>query len=160
MGKTYNVSFDSTQFQGGSNNNKRVYVTNWDSILPDKAFKVSFSYMSATAVVPSPNTVVMSLFVDLGQTCSWSALGTTAAPGGFQATTFLGSIPITSIAADEYYSCTTLQNPPVYLRGRPYNSLTTVHLHQGLLQTNFNTPVPSDYVLTLCFEELECSGGC
>ena len=155
MGKTYNVSFDSTQFQGGNNNNKRTYVTNWNSILPpDKEFKVTFSYMSGTFIVPSPVAVVMTLFVDLGQTCSFAALGTTAAPGGFQATTFLGSIPIVAIDVQEYYVASTVDNPPVYLRGRPYNNLTTVHLHNGLVQTNFNTPIPSDYVLTLCFEEV------
>ena len=151
MGKIYNVSFDSTNFEGGANNTRRVYVTNWASILPDdKAFKVTFSYMSATATVPSPNTIVMTLQVDLGQSCSFAG-----GANAFRSTTFLGSIPITSIAADEYYSATTTTNPPVYIRTRPQNNLTTVHLHNGLTQTNFTTPQPGDYVLTLCFEEIE-----
>jgi hypothetical protein len=150
MGKIYNVSFDSTNVYGGANNNKRSYVTNWSSILPDKAYKVTFSYMSATCAVPSPNTHVMTLQMDLGQSCSFSA-----GANAFASSAFLGSIPITSIGADEYYSATTTDNPPIYIRTRPQVNITEVRLHNGLGVTNFNTPVPSDYVLTLCFEEMD-----
>ena len=154
MGKIYNVSFDSTLFYGGANNNRRTYVTNWQSILPDKLFKVTFSFMSGTAVVPSPNTIPMTIQMDLGQSCSYAAIGTTAAPGGFQSSFFLGNLFITGIDTNEYYFAETKSNPPVYTR-RPSSNITEVRLHNGLTNTNFTTPVPSDYLLTLCFEELD-----
>lgn len=150
MGKLYVVAFDSTSNYGGANNNKRTYITNWESILPpDKQFKVSFTYMSVVAAVVNTPTL-MTLHIDLGQTTTFQASGSPFASDRYLGCLLFGGTDNTN----EYYYATTETNPPIYIKSRPTNSFTEVALHQGLTQTNYNTPVPSDYVLTLCFEEL------
>ena len=148
MGKTYTVSFDSTSSLSGTNNSNRSFVTNWDSILPEgKEFKVSFSYMSAATVVA--NGVIMALHVNVGQTTAFAASG-----GPLASTRFMGYLLIGSDNVSEYYYATTTTNHPMYIKSRPPSSTTEISLEQGLTQTNYALPVPSDYVLTIFFEEL------
>jgi hypothetical protein len=148
MGKLYNVSFDSTLAYGGANNNKRTYVTNWASILPpDKAFKVTFSFSAAFVVIV--NAEVMTLQMDLGQAYSFAA-GTSQT----NSTRFIGYISHSGTGVNGYYNASSTTNPPIYIDKRPSSNITEVAIHEGLSNINFTDPLPGNYVLTLCFEEL------
>jgi hypothetical protein len=153
MGKCYNVSFDSAFFTGGGNNNKRTYATNWTSVLPaNKAFKVSFSFMSETAVLP--NAIVMCLDVNLGQSNSYA----TISPSLLLATNyFMGFLKIQPLAGttNAYYYADHTTNAPIYLAQRPTATFLEIELHEGLSNVNYTTPVPSDYVITFHFEEYD-----
>lgn len=151
MGRIYTFAFDSTNYIGGNNNNKRQYVTNWNSVLPERtAFKVTFSYMSVVAAIVNTPTL-MTLHMDLGQTSVYQGSST---PFGF--TPFIGNILVGGTdGANEYYYATSTTNPPIYINSRPQYGLTEVRLHQGLTVTNYNTPIPADYVLMVSFEECD-----
>lgn len=153
MGKCYNFSFDSAFFTGGGNNNKRTYATNWTSVLPEnKAFKVSFSYMSETAVLP--DAIVMCIKTNLGQSNSFANVSPSTS---LDTINFLGFLKIQPLAGttNAYYYADFTTNPPIYLKQRPSSSLLEVEIHEGLTNTNYTTPVPSDYVITLHFEEVD-----
>lgn len=148
MGKVYNISFDSTLSYSGANNNKRSYVTDWASFLPDNTpFRVTFSFSGAD--ITMVNNEVMTLHMDIGQTCSYAA-GTSQT----SSTRYLGILIVNGSGVAGNYYATHTTNPPVYIRKRPSSNVTEVELHQGLTSTNFNNPVPGNYVLTLAFEEL------
>ena len=154
MGKCYTISFDSAFFTGGTTNNKRTYATNWASVLPEKkAFKVSFSYMSETGVLP--DTIVMCIKLNLGQSKSFMNLSPSNSLDTTNFAGFLKIQPITGSITTAYYYSDFQTNPPIYLNERPTNSLLEVELHEGLSTINYTTPVPSDYILTLYFEEVD-----
>jgi len=151
MGKCYNFSFDSAFFLGGGNNNKRTFATNWSSVLPEnKSFKVSFSYMSETGVLP--DAVVMCLKLNLGQSNSFSNVSPSLS---LDTSNFLGFLKIQPLAGatNAYYYADFTTNPPIYLKQRPSSQSLEVEIHDGLTSTNYTTPIPSDYILTLHFEE-------
>lgn len=153
MGKCYNFSFDSAFFYGGGNNNKRTFVTNWASVLPEKkAFKVSFAFMSETGVLP--DAIIMCLKTNLGQSNSFSNVSPSTS---FDTTNFLGFLKIQTLAGttNAYYYSDFKTNPSIYLKERPTNTTLEVELHEGLSSVNYTTPVPSDYILTLHFEEVD-----
>ena len=152
MGKCYNISFDSTSYYGGGNNNKRTYFVDWNSILPqNKKFKVSFCFMSVSGSSVAGAVSVMSLLLNLGGTNNFWANG-----NGIISTQYLGALKISQTAAgtNGYYYADKHSNLPVYLNSRPTQNLLEVQLHAGLdVTNNFTSPVPFDYVLSLCFEE-------
>jgi hypothetical protein len=151
MGKCYNFSFDSAFFFGGANNSRRTYTTNWASVLPEKkAFKVSFAYMSEVGVLP--DAIVMCLRTNLGQSNSYSNISPSTS---FDSTNLLGFLKIDPLAVSSFYYADYKTNPPIYLNERPTNSILEVELHEGLSTVNYSTPVPSDYVLILHFEEVD-----
>lgn len=153
MGKCYNVSFDSAFFTGGGNNNKRTYATNWSSILPNnKSFKVSFSFMSETGVLP--DAIIACVKCNLGQTNSFTNISPSTS---LDTTNFLGYLRISPIqgGTNAYYFAEQKTNPPIYLNSRPTNSTLEVEIHEGLTNTNYTTPIPPDYVITLHFEEVD-----
>ena len=152
MGKCYNVSFDSTFFYGGGNNNKRTYVTNWDAVLPaNKSFKVRFTYMSETAV--APDAIVMCLRANLGQSNSFVNVSPSTS---LNTNYFMGFLKIQPLAGttNAYYYADFNTNAPIYLKQRPTNTILEVEIHEGLSAVNYTSPVPSDYVITFHFEEI------
>jgi hypothetical protein len=58
-------------------------------------------------------------------------------------------------ATNAYYYADITTNAPIYLRERPSSSLLEIELHEGTSTVNYTTPVPSDYILTLSFEECD-----
>ena len=153
MGKCYNFSFDSAFFYGGGNNNKRTFTTNWAAVLPEqKAFKVSFSYMSETAVLP--DAIIMCIKTNLGQSNSFTNVSPSTS---LDTTNFLGFLKIQPLAGatNAYYYADFKTNPPIYLKQRPNNTLLEVEIHEGLTNVNYTSPVPSDYIITLHFEEVD-----
>lgn len=154
MGKCYTLSFDSTSYYGGTNNNKRSYAVDW-TFLPDHTpFKVTFSYMSVAAATVLATTSVMSLHANLGMTNSFWANAT----GGIVSTQNLGCLKVANSAGSTngYYYADTHSNTPVYIKQRPAANTLEIELHSGLSITlNYNTPIPTEYILTLCFEECE-----
>jgi hypothetical protein len=151
MGKCYNFVFESAAATLGANNNKKQFVTNWSSVLPEnKSFKVRFSYMSETGILP--DALVMCLKCNLGGNNTY----TNATPSNaFDTINFMGFLKIQPLAGttNAYYYADITTNAPVYLKQRPSNSFLEVELHEGTSTVNYNTPVPSDYILTLHFEE-------
>ena len=162
MGRCYNFMFDSTLFSGGSNNKKRHYTTNWQSVLPEnKAFKVSFTFMSETDTAAAiPFTQLPVLRCNLGQSDTNANLTTNAT--SFSTTNTLGFLklvllPSNNVATtvDEgYLLAEYTTNPPIYLKERPSNSQIEVEIHNGLTTTNYTTDIP-DYIFTLHFEEVD-----
>lgn len=153
MGKSYNISFDSAFFTGGGNNNKRTYATNWSSVLPEnKSFKVSFTYMSETGVLP--DAIVMCIRANLGQSNSFANISPSTS---LDTNNFLGFLKIQTLAGttNAYYYADLTTNAPIYLKSRPTSSLLEIELHEGLTTTNYTTPVPSDYVITFHFVEVD-----
>ena len=148
MGRIYTFAFDSTLNAGGTSNNKRSYVTNWSSVLPENtAFKVTFSFMTAQSNIVNTPTI-MTLQMDLGQSSAFQGSG-----NSFSSTRFLGTILFAGTSLNSYYYSEYTTNPPIYINARPQSAITEVCLHQGLTLVNYNTPVPSDYILMLSFEE-------
>ena len=150
MGKCYNLTFDSTDFYGGANNNKRTYFVNWSFLPNDKSYKVTFSYMSVASTNVDGLTAVMSLLLNLGATDSFFADNT-----GINSTQFMGNLKVASVGTNNYFFADKTTNQEIYLNSRPTQNVLEVQLHQGLSGTNFANPVPTNYVLTLCFEECE-----
>ena len=151
--KVYNFVFESAAASGGAANNRRQFITNWSSVLPkDKSFYVRFSYMSETGVLP--NALVMCLKCNLGQTNVY----TQATPSNaFSNLNFMGFLKIQPLAGatNAYYYADITTNAPIYLRERPSISHLEIEIHEGTSTVNYTTPVPSDYILTLSFEECD-----
>jgi hypothetical protein len=154
--------FDSTLHTSGGNNSRRIYTSNWASILPnDKSFNVSFSFMSATDAVLGviPVLFIPILKCNLGQNTTFANL--TSLSSAFTTTNALGFlkvalVPSNNIASTDdnaYLVADITTNPSIYLKSRPTNSTLEVEIHNGLTNTNYvNIP---DYVLTLHFEECD-----
>ena len=65
MGKCYNVVLDSnSEYISFLSNSANSYIVNWDALMPDKAYKVSFSFITSTEVATDVN--LMGIMVDLG----------------------------------------------------------------------------------------------
>lgn len=155
MGKCYNLTFDSNFFYGGTGTSKRTYFIDWASILPDKAFKVTFSYMSVADGSVEGLFAVMTLSINLGATNNFTSSSNT------MSTIFMGNLkiaPCSSTATGQsnaYFFAEQNTNPPIYLNSRPTQNILEVHLHQGLSGNGFIYPVPEPYILTLNFEEVD-----
>jgi hypothetical protein len=163
MGKCYNFMFDSTLFSGGANNKKRHYTTNWQSILPEnKAFKVSFAFISETdtvgAVIPFTQLPVVRCYLGQSDTNANLSLNATS----FSTTNALGFLKLALLPSSNaaatvdrgYLLAEHTTNPPIYLEQRPSNSQIEVEIHNGLTSTNYTDTIP-DYIFTLHFEEVD-----
>ena len=165
MGKCYNFMFDSTFHTtagGGGTNKTRKYATNWQSVLPEnKAFKVSFTFMSETDLLSLiPLVFVPVVRCNLGQSdtnanlsLSATSFSTTNALG-FLKLVLLPSNNIASSSDEGYLLAEHTTNPPIYLKQRPSSSHIEVEIHNGLTNTNYTTDIP-DYIFTLHFEEVD-----
>ena len=153
MGKCYTLSFDSQYSYGGANNNRRTYVVDWSFLPINGKFKVTFSYMSEAIDTVDGDINVMCLMVNLGQSSNfWSNNST-----GLQSTQYVGNLKIalsSGAALFGYYFADINSNPPIYLDQRPSQNILEIQLHDGLTGVNYTTPIPGDYILTLCFEEI------
>jgi hypothetical protein len=153
MGKCYNFVFESAAATGGANNNKRQFITNWSSVLPNnKSFNVRFTYMSETGVLPDAN--IMCLKSNLGQNTTF----TNATPSNsFDTINFMGFLKIQPLAGtvNAYYYADYTTNAPTYLKQRPSGNILEIELHEGTSNVNFTGPIPSDYIITFNFEEVD-----
>ena len=152
MGKSYTLSFDSTLYYGGGNNNKRTYIVDWSFLPLNKQFKVNFTYMSVATATVLDTASVMTLHVNLGTTDNYYANST-----GLVSTQMLGSLKIANSAGSTngYYYADRHSNCPVYVKQRPAVNTIEVMLHTGLTLVNYTAPIPNDYILTLYFEECD-----
>jgi hypothetical protein len=154
MGKCYNLSFDSTSYFGGLNNNKRTYFVDWGFLPNNKAFKVRFSYMSVAATTILNTSSVMSLHINLGSSDNFWANAT----GSTISTQNLGCLRVGTTAGgtNGYYYAELESNTPIYIKSKPCENNVEVELHSGLsVFLNYNTPIPTEYILTLNFEEVD-----
>jgi len=148
MGKCYTLSFDSTLYYGGANNNKRTYYVDWTFLPENTRFKVTFSYMSVAGGVDGLQ-YVCSVLANLGTTSNFYANSIGNVP-----TQYLGSLKCatqTTSASNGYFYADQTSNVPVWIEQRPTQNVLEIQIHQGLNGVNFASPVPPNYVLTLCF---------
>lgn len=152
MGKIYNVVLDSGfPYANGATLSSQQFYVNWQSILPDCEFKMSFSFIS-TAVANYTNTNILGLGLNLGGNKYVSSQALTKS----DTTQFAGFISAVyqSPTATYFYSDTNT-NPPVYLKQRPNQNIITAQLCNGIDTTSsFASPVLTKYILILSFEAL------
>ena len=150
MGKCYTLSFDSDNGTGPVGQSS--FNVDWTFLPLNKAFKVTFSYMSQSdgAILGAD---VMTLVMNLGQSNNFNCNGSR------QSTPYLGNFKIGRSSAPDnhgYYYADVNSNPPIYLEQRPSQNAIVVQINSGLLaSTPFATPAPLPYVLTLAFEEVD-----
>jgi len=165
--KNYNVvlnsnfcTFDSA---GNTNSNKNYYI-DWSSILPDKKFKLTFSFISKTCII---NTLVQIPIITIDFLNQANNYKCQQSSTTYQATSsnILGLIfpsyllsansPFSFLRADKDY------NTPIYL-SRPRQNYFNVSMinnnNPPVLWVDESAPTPLDfpaYVLILSFEECE-----
>ena len=154
MGKCYTLSFDSNYFTGGTDNSSRTYNVDWSFLPLNKRFKVTFAYMSCSLGTVTGSANVMALLLNLGQSSNFYCTGT----NGLQSSQYVGSLRIGRASAPDnhgYYFADVDSNPPIYLEQRPAQNVLEVQLNDGVSSIGYTTPVPTEYLLTLAFEEVE-----
>jgi hypothetical protein len=155
MGRCYNIVFDSTVSynSAATTNANRSYFINWDALMPDKAYKVSFSFMSEVAALTG--TVIMGIQANLGGNDVYAA----GSNGSSGASMYLGTahsadlFSTAIVGTNAYMHAGLLDNPQLYLSQRPAQNLVSILLTNGLTLTPYATPAPADYALILHFEE-------
>ena len=164
MSKNYNVvinsSYCTTDSSGNTTSNKNYYI-DWSSILPDKKFKLTFSFISEACII---NTLVQipiitidflnQANIDICQT-TYQATSSNILGLIFPSYLLSANSPFTFLRADKDY------NTPIYL-SRPRQNYFNVRMvnnnNPPTLWVDESTPTPLDfpaYVLILSFEECE-----
>ncbi len=146
---SFNVCCDSSNnYYSQIDGSTTTFAFNW-SVIPDKKYDVTFSYMSDDATTTlSP---VMSLWTDLdGTPETYLASGSTSS----QRIGFLGTLRADKHGQNSFYYADQNTNPSVRMQ-RPSNSFFTVYLRKGLTTAAYATPIATQYVLMLHFEECD-----
>lgn len=146
MGRIYTFLLNS-DISATSTTNARYFV-DWEMLPPNKRFKVSFTFMSATGVLT--NTEVANVFIDLGQSKSVIANSEFNQTG--LTSSYIGSLRWAGSGTGQL-SASTSDNAPIWLDSRPPSNVVIVQIHNaGTNTTTDYAPVPK-YSLTLSFEE-------
>ena len=151
MGRIYNVTLDAFFPTSGSSNAALSYNVNWDSIMPQGAYKMTWSYMSdANSAIT--DAYVMGLALPLGGNDSFCVKGNYTG-----STTFIGFTELKEFGTTSYYMFANQNtNPPLYLQQRPnQNTILVQHCNGVDTNSTFSNPIPVAYVLTLCFEAID-----
>lgn len=151
MGKTYTYTFYSSIGLGATNINKQ-YNVDW-SKLPNKPFKVSFSFCSSYTL--KVGTTKMMLFADLGQTTTIAS--SLNGPDKNYPCGFLGFLydeESTAVALRLNVNTDRTYNAPIWIDTRPVNNNLTILINNNIAQVMNPSPmIPAFYTLTLYFEE-------
>ena len=165
MSKNYNVVLNSTFCTSDSisntNTNKNYYI-DWSSVLPDKNFKLTFSYISECDTITSLARIPLITidFLNQGkQVASQQSLTS------YQATSsnILGLIFPTYLDPtnhNAYFRAEKNFNNPIYLSRPRQNNFNVTIINNNNPPTEWvdNDPTPqplASYVLILSFEECE-----
>jgi len=160
--KNYNVVLNSNyctlETASNPNTNKNYYI-NWSAILPDKSFKLSFSFISKSNFIQSmANIPIITIdFLNQGNIdiCQPTYQASSSNILGIVFPTYLD--PNAHLA---YFRCDKNFNNPIFL-SRPRQNYFNVQIidnnNPSSLWLDDNViPVPmSNYVLILSFEECE-----
>lgn len=148
MGKCYNIVCDSSNnFYSQNTGSQTTFFFDW-SKLPNKMYKIKFSYMSDD--ISATLSPVMALWADFnGSSTTYNAGNGTDAVVGF-----LGNVFPDKHGANAYYSAKYNDNPPVMCY-KPNNNFFTITLRNALTNTLYTTPTASQYILMLNFEEVD-----
>jgi len=151
MPKCYNIVLDSNYvYAAGATNSSNQYYVNWDGIMPDKAYKVTFSFM--TTIESGLDALVMCLMINLG--CNDTYVY--KANGSMTTSNFLGILELKDTGNTHFYFADQTTNPPVYIPSRPFVNQIMVQFTNGIDETSFySTPTVAGYVLTLHFEDVD-----
>lgn len=151
MGRCYNVVLDSNYaYIAGATNSSNQFYVNWDGIMPDKPYKVTFSLM--TAIEAALDNNIMCLMINLGcnDTYVYKSNGT------MTTSNFLGFLELKDTGTTHYYFADTATNAPVYIQNRPFVNQILVQFTNGIDETSiYSTPAIANYILTLHFEEID-----
>ena len=163
MSKNYNVVLNSqyctTETLGNVNTDKNYYI-DWSAVLPDKNFKLTFSFISENNVVTFFGLlpIITINFLNQGNI--------DIDQSSYQATSsnILGLIYPTNLDPNTHYTYFRADknfNNPVYLSRPRYNEFNVKIINNNNpfdLWVDDNTPTASTispYVLILSFEECE-----
>ena len=152
MGRIYNEALDSIYFSiAGSTNASLSYYVNWDAIMPQGAYKMTWSYNSDVNAYPPTDIYVMGLALSLGANSCYSVNKFST-----NSTTFIGFTQIIPFGTSSYMFANQNTNPPIYLPQRPSQNTVLVQHCNGIDTTSsFSSPIPVSYVLTLSFEAVD-----
>jgi hypothetical protein len=148
--KIYNVILDSVYpYIAGATPSSNQYYVNWAGIMPDKAYKVSFSFNSAYTTISQG--IMCCLNVNLG--CN----DTFAYNNNLTTSNILGVIPqLYESNTVRRFVCDITSNPPIYISCRPTVNQITVLFQNGTDNNSvFNSPAMTNYILILSFEEMD-----
>lgn len=152
MGKCYNVVLDSNYvYVAGAiaGNSSNQYWVNWDGLMPDVPYKVTFSFITSTEV--AVDVSLMGLMVNLG--CNDTYVYRSNAT--MTTSNFLGFLELKDSGSTHYYMANQTTNPAIYIPSRPCVNQIMVQLTNGIDNTSYySTPQVNAYVLTLHFESL------
>ena len=155
--KVVNVVLNSNNALAGSTNNNANFNVDWGAILKDKtAYELHFTYVGQTNTITSASKLAQ-VSLDFQTETYLNASSTYGAP----TTTHLGTLRSFYLnGTTNYLFADDNNNPPVYLKNRPYNNTFNVRV-----LTNDATPVGwtdnagvpvvnGNYILTLSFHEI------
>lgn len=148
-GKTYVFVFQSALGTGVSTN-ENFYV-DWSRI-PNKPYKVTFTFSSASFVVDT--TVVPNVFLDLAGEATLFANNANVIVNA--RTGYLGMLRWSGHGANNQLFATVNDNVPTYLDSRPFNNNVNIAIVTNTgNQTTFYPTNPAQWTLNLCLEQLE-----
>ena len=112
---------------------------------------LTFSFTSSTLTIATAFDAILYIN-ELGccnNTTCMAQFGSTSLNSGF-----IGIIR--NYTATTYLETNIIDNPPSYLRSRPWDNQITVNIRQNLAtQITAYTPLPTRYTLILSFEQLD-----
>jgi len=152
MGRIYNIALDSIYFSiAGSANASLTYIVNWDAIMPQGSYKMTWSYNSDVNPYPATDIYVMGIALSLGANSCYTVKGLST-----NSTTFIGFTQIVPFGTSSYMFANQNTNPPIYLTQRPnQNNVLVQHCNGVDTTSSFSSPIPVSYVLTLSFEAVD-----
>jgi hypothetical protein len=157
--KTYNVVFNSSKSVSKVNgNNEVVYGVNWGFMDVNKTYKISFNFYTQDIVnLEGDDITQVALFID-GSPATFLAGDSV----NYQTSFCLGIVKPQKILPGgagvelNILTCDYLDNPPVFLRGRPMNNFVRVQLQSiSGNATNYAFGLNKEYIMILHLEEVE-----
>ena len=147
MGKTWVFVFNSDI--GAGNSLSEQFYVDWSRI-PDKRYKVTFTFMSSAFAVT--NTNLVNIFIDLSSSSTIIAQNLNVLTSNRVG--YLGTLWWSGSGANNYLRAQTVDNVPIWLDSRPTNTNVKIEMKDnGATQTNPYDTVIGPYTLTLCLEE-------
>lgn len=153
----YNLVLNSTTYLSAASSTdmgQRVYGVDWSFLPENKKFKVSFAFTSKQyATTPYTYSNIYMLAANFGPLALVFDGGSTIQKRSSSVLGFLRVVQgNTTTAADSILAATTLDNPPFMILSRPTNNLLEVWVWKNTTSTG--SAMPTDYILTLSFEEV------
>ena len=152
MGRIYNVVLDSNfNYSTGSSLADYSYYINWDNIMPQGSYKMTFSFQSVASTQFDTDPAI-GLALPLGGNDYFSSKNLTSSGS----TQFVGNLKYLQFGTNYYLYGDQNSNPPIYLQQRPNQTNFTVTICNGI-DTTVLCSTPESYILIMSFEALDQS---